>query len=307
MVTLKDLSKKEELFVSGHRLCAGCGAPIAVRQILLATDNPVVVVTATGCLYVSSATYPYTSWKCSWIHSAFENAAATIAGVEAAYNALKRQGKINQRIDFISISGDGGMYDIGLQSLSGALERGHRCLHICYNNEAYMNTGIQRSGATPFGASTTTTPVGKIIPGKEDFRKNLTAIAAAHDVPYVAQTTPAHWSDLINKVKKALASEGASFINILTPCHRGWRFDAKDTIKVLRLAVDTCYWPLYEVENGKWKINYKPREKKPIVEWLKMQGRFKHLFESKNEEIISRIQSRIEHEWEHLLKLESIG
>jgi pyruvate ferredoxin oxidoreductase beta subunit len=302
-LSLKELSKKEELFSSGHRLCAGCGAATTMRQIMLATEDPVVISTATGCVYVATATYPYTAWKCNWIHSAFENSAATISGVEAAYQSLKRQGKIDKKIKFIAIGGDGGTYDIGLQSLSGALERGHNFLYVCYNNEAYMNTGIQRSGATPLGASTTTSPAGSASYGKKVFRKDLTAIVAAHNIPYLAQTTPAHWRDLMGKVQKALAVEGPTFLNILAPCHRGWRVEMKDSMKLARLAADTCYWPLYEVENGQWKLNYTPKEKKPVTEWLKPQGRFKHLFSNPEyQKVVDRLQETVDKEWAALLK-----
>lgn len=299
----KEMSTQEELFTSGHRLCAGCGAATTMRQIMLSTEDPVVVSTATGCLYVATATYPYSAWKCNWIHSAFENAAATISGIEAAYQSLKRQGKVNKTIKFIAIGGDGGTYDIGLQSLSGALERGHQFLYVCYNNEAYMNTGIQRSGATPMGASTTTTPTGSVSFGKGVFRKDLTGIVAAHNIPYVAQSTPAHWSDLITKVKKALAVDGPSFINVLSPCHRGWRVPMENSMKLARVAADTCYWPLYEIENGEWKLNYMPKDKKPIIDWLKPQGRFKHLFDkAENKKVIERIQAGVDKEWAVLLK-----
>jgi pyruvate ferredoxin oxidoreductase beta subunit len=186
--TLKDIAAKEDRLGPGHRMCAGCGAPIIVRQILNAIEEPVVVANATGCLEVATTIYPYTAWRVPWIHSAFENAAATIAGVEAMYRSLVRQGKIEDRnIKFLAFGGDGGTYDIGLQALSGALERGHNFLYICYDNQGYMNTGIQRSSATPHGAATTTSPAGTVIPGKPQFRKDLTAIVAAHDIPYAAQ------------------------------------------------------------------------------------------------------------------------
>lgn len=302
--SLKDFSYKQELFAGGHRLCSGCGIPLVVRQALFASEYPVVIVTATGCLEVGTSIYPYTSWRVPWMHSAFENAASTISGIEAMYQVLKRKGKIDREIRFIAFGGDGGTYDIGIQALSGALERGHRFLYICYNNEGYMNTGIQRSSATPLGADTTTSPVGEIVPGKREFRKNLTAIAAAHDIPYVAQsaTIPTRIMDLVTKVRKALEVEGPSFINVLSSCDRGWRHDPADTVKITQLAVDTCYWPLYEVENGKWKLNYKPKEKKPVAEWLAAQGRFKHLFKPENEDIIKRLQEKIDQEWETLLK-----
>lgn len=303
MANLKQLSKLEGFFTPGHRMCAGCVAPVVVRQVAMAAgDTPVVVANATGCLEVASTIFPYTAWRCSWIHNAFENTAATLSGVETAYRALKKQGKINKDIKFIAFGGDGGTYDIGLQSLSGAMERGHNMVYICYDNGAYMNTGIQRSSATPQFADTTTSPAGKVIPGKVQWRKDLTAIMAAHNIPYVAQVAPSHFNDLIAKVQKALAVDGPAFINALAPCPRGWRYDTREGIEITRLAVETCYWPLYEVENGEWRLTYKPREKKPLVEWLKKQGRFRHLFTEENKRLLEEIQRRVDEEWEKLLK-----
>lgn len=301
MANLRELTKKEELLCGGHRACAGCAAPIAVRQALKAVDTPVVVGCATGCLEVTTTIYPFTSWKVPFIHSAFENSAATISGVEAAYRALKKKGKITRDIQFIAFGGDGGTYDIGFQSLSGAMERGHDMVYICYDNEAYMNTGIQRSSATPKGASTTTSPAGKVIPGKVQFRKDLTAVMAAHNIPYVAQAVPSHWNDFITKVQKALAVKGPAFINVLAPCRLGWQFDPAETIDIMRGAVETCFWPLYEVENGVWRVTHKPREKKPVRGWLEKQGRFRHLFRPGNEHIIEEIQADIDRNWEALL------
>lgn len=308
MASLKELSHKPELLAGGHRLCAGCGASIVVRQILLAADDPVIASNATGCLEVATSIYPYTSWRIPWMHSAFENSAATIAGVEAMYQSLKKQGKLpkEKTIRFIAFGGDGGTYDIGLQSLSGALERGHDFVYVCYDNGAYMNTGIQRSSSTPLGANTTTTPVGKVKQGKEQQRKDLTAIAAAHKIPYVAQASPAFWKDLVRKVKKALETPGAAFLNIVAPCHRGWRSLPEETVLLSKLAVTTCFWPLYEIENGKVKINYRPKEKLPITEWIKKQGRFKHLFKPQNADIIDMLQKQVDDDWERLNKLEKM-
>lgn len=300
MAKIKELAAKEDLLSGGHRLCAGCGASIAVRQIMMAADGPVVVACATGCLEVSTSMYPYTAWRCSYIHSAFENAAATIAGVESAYEALKKKGKIKEKVYFVAFGGDGGTYDIGFQSLSGALERGHRILYVCYDNGAYMNTGIQRSSATPLGAWTTTSPAGKVIPGKQEFRKDLTACVAAHDIPYAAQAAVGYWNDLVEKAKKAFAANGPAFLNVLAPCPRGWRFPSEKTVELGKLAVQTCFWPLYEVVSGEWKLTRKVREKKPLVEWLKPQGRFKHLFKPGNEEIIERFQAKVDKDWESL-------
>lgn len=301
MANLRELTKKEELLCGGHRACAGCAAPIAVRQALKAVDTSVVVGCATGCLEVTTTIYPFTSWRVPFIHSAFENSAATISGVEAAYRALKKRGKITREIQFIAFGGDGGTYDIGFQSLSGAMERGHDMVYICYDNEAYMNTGIQRSSATPKGASTTTSPAGKVIPGKVQFRKDLTAVMAAHNIPYVAQAVPSHWNDFITKVQKALAVKGPAFINVLAPCRLGWQFDPAETIDIMRGAVETCFWPLYEVEDGVWRVTHKPREKKPVRGWLEKQGRFRHLFRPENEHIIEEIQADIDRNWEALL------
>jgi len=301
MANLKELSKKEEILSGGHRLCAGCGASIVVRQVLSALDDPVVVANATGCLEVATTIYPYTSWKSSFIHNAFENAAATISGTEAMFKSLKKQGKINKEIKFIAFGGDGGTYDIGIQSLSGALERGHNFVYVCYDNEGYMNTGIQRSSATPRGAWTTTTPAGKVIPGKTQYRKDLTAVVVAHNIPYVAQASIWRWNDLIEKARKAFYTDGPAFINVLSPCHRGWRYNMEDTIKVAKLATQTNFWPLYEVENGNWKLNYKTKERRPIREWMEMQGRFSHLFKPDNEHIIKEIQEDIDKKWEILL------
>lgn len=301
---LKNLVKKPQILSGGHRLCAGCGAPIAVRQILMGMPDDVKLVVAcpTGCLEVSTTIYPYTSWNCSYIHCAFENAAATLSGVETAYRSAKEQGKIAEDYRFIAFGGDGGTYDIGFQSLSGALERGHRLIYVCYNNEAYMNTGIQRSGATIKGTWTTTSPNGNNSYGKKENQKNMTAIAAAHNIPYVAQGSISHWKDLVSKAQKAFATDGPVFLNVLSPCHRGWRFPMEKTIEVAKLAVQTCMWPLYEVENGQWKLTTKVRDKKAIEEYLKPQGRFGHLFKS-NPEVITAIQEYVDREWEKLLHL----
>lgn len=459
MANLKDLSKREELFTGGHRACAGCAGAIALRQVLVAAAaKPVVVGSATGCMEVVSTIFPFTSWKTPFIHSAFENVAATISGAEAAYRGLKRQGKMDKEINFIAIGGDGGTYDIGLQALSGAVERRHNMLYVCYNNEAYMNclslsaiiatkdglkkitevrlgeqvyafdltthnlvlkrcsgifdngikdvyelstlhhsikatsnhpfliairnndenttriacqtktnvfiwktleqieledevvvlrdferdfvteevisikyigkeptldlrvedehnfiangivvhnTGIQRSGATPLGASTTTAPAGTIKQGKEQQRKDLTKIMVAHNISYAAQTIVGNWKDLTGKVEKALSINGPKFINILAPCRLGWGYAPEDTIDLGMLAADTCIWPLYEVVDGKYALTYKPKEKKPVIEYLKTQARYKHLLSPENKPIVESIQAAIDAEWQELLKLSS--
>ncbi len=301
MANLRELTRKPELFAPGHRACAGCGFPILVRAVLRASEEPVVAASATGCLEVTSTIFPYTSWRVPFIHSAFENAAATMSGVEAAYRSLRRQGRLDREIRFIAFGGDGGTYDIGLQALSGAMERGHRLLYVCYDNGAYANTGVQRSSATPRGAHTTTSPAGRRIPGKTTSRKDLTAMMAAQGVPYVAQAAIANWNDLTVKVQKALAVDGPSFINAMAPCRLSWGIDPDNTVDLVRLAVETCFWPLYEVEDGNWRLNYRPKEKKPYRDWLKVQARFKHLFRPDQEALIADLQAEVDRRWEELL------
>jgi pyruvate ferredoxin oxidoreductase beta subunit len=305
MPNLKTLSHREERLTGGHRLCPGCGEPIAVRQILMSTESPVLAANATGCLEVSTTIFPYSAWNIPWIHIAFENAAAAISGVEAMYQSLKKQGKIDEDADykFVAFGGDGGTYDIGLQSLSGAVERGHDFLYVCLNNEAYMNTGVQRSSATLKGAHTTTTPAGSVIPGKQQNRKDLTEIMVAHDIPYAAQTIPGRWNDITRKAEKAFEIEGPAFLNVLTPCPLGWGHEGGLTPEISQLAADTCIWPLYEVEYGEYKINYKPRDKKPIEAFLEPQARFRHLFKSdEGEEMRKAVQEWVDWKWDQLLK-----
>jgi pyruvate ferredoxin oxidoreductase beta subunit len=315
MPSLKQLSEREERLSSGHRLCAGCGASVAVRQILISTELPIIACASTGCLEVATTIYPFTAWKIPFIHNAFENAAATISGVESMYRALKKRGRIpDRKIKFVAFGGDGGTYDIGLQSLSGALERGHDFTYVCYDNQAYMNTGIQRSSATPIGANTTTSPCGDEIPGKRGQRKNLTQIVAAHDVPYAAQSTPSHYMDLIRKAQKAIETDGPTFLNVLSPCPRGWRSDATSFVDVGKTAVETCVWPLYEIEDGNYVLNGTTKriadgkkDKLPVEEWLKLQGRFKHLFKDPSgKAVIEEAQSKIDRDWERLKTLASI-
>ena len=308
--SLKELSKTPSRLTAGHRLCAGCGEGIIVRQVLMATDKPVVISNATGCFEVSTTIYPYTAWNVPWIHTAFGNAAATCAGTEAAYQSLKRQGKIKDEMRFVAFGGDGGTYDIGFQALSGALERGHRMMYVCMNNEAYMNTGIQRSGATGIGASTTTSPAGSVVPGKVGYAKDLTMIVADHNIPYAAQVSPHNWRDLINKCKKGFEVDGPSFINAISPCPRGWRTEPADTITLSQLAVETCVWPLYEVENGKYTLTGESAKiadgklaKKPLTDWLNSQGRFKHLLKDKWMQLVEDAQADIDAKWEKLKKL----
>jgi pyruvate ferredoxin oxidoreductase beta subunit len=302
---LKQVMNKPERLTGGHRMCAGCGAPVAVRTILRALEpgHHAVCGAATGCLEVSTFLYPYTAWKDSFIHNAFENVGATVSGVEAAYSAMKRKGRMDDTYKFIAFGGDGGTYDIGLQSLSGAMERGHDMVYVCYDNEAYMNTGIQRSSGTPKYADTTTSPQGTVLSGKQQFKKDLTGVMIAHRIPYVAQSTlTANFKDLYEKSEKAIYTKGPAFMNVLAPCPRGWRYNTPDLMEICKLATDTCIWPLYEVEDGVWKLNYKPKKKLSVIEYLKPQGRFKHLFTNENKHLIEDIQADVDKKWEELLK-----
>jgi pyruvate ferredoxin oxidoreductase beta subunit len=283
----------------GHSLCQGCGIPMVVRTILDSIDTPVVVVSATGCLEVATTRYPTTAWNVPWLHVAFENAAAVVSGVETAYRALARRDGLPQDdpVTFLALAGDGGTYDIGLQALSGALERGHRFVFVCYDNEAYMNTGVQRSGATPFGASTTTSPAGTAALGKAQQRKDMTAIAAAHHIPYVAQAASSHWHDLSVKAERAARADGPAFLNVLTDCPVGWGHEPRIAPQVVNAAVDSCYWPLYEVVDGSYRLTYVPELIVPVVEWLRPQKRFAHLLGPGAAETLEAIQAQVDADW----------
>jgi pyruvate ferredoxin oxidoreductase beta subunit len=287
----------------GHALCQGCGIPVVVRTVLGSLTTPAVVVNATGCLEVATTRYPTTAWNVPWLHVAFENAAAVASGIESAQRALRRRNALPEgnEVAVVVFAGDGGTYDIGLQALSGALERGHRFLFVCYDNEAYMNTGIQRSGATPFGASTTTSPAGLESFGKAQQRKDMTAIAVAHHVPYVAQAAGSHWHDLSLKAERAAAAGGPAFLNVLSDCPLGWGHEPRESKRVLDAAVDCCFWPLYEVVDGLCRLTYRPKRIVPVEEWLRPQARFVQLLKPENRELVERIQERIDADWAALL------
>src|SRR5512136_1046882 len=268
----------KERFSSGHRACIGCGEALAVRMACKMLGDNVVIVNATGCMEIVSSQLPYTSWTVPWIHTLFENTAAVASGVEAGLKVLTRKGRKDMSgVKVVAMGGDGATSDIGLQALSGAMERGHNFLYICFDNEAYMNTGIQRSSSTPYGATTTTSPAGKASIGQFTWKKNMPAIAAAHDVPYVATACPSFFRDLKVKVKKAMDVKGPSYLHILSPCPTGWRCPTDNAVEVGRQAVQVGMFPLYEVENGIYKINYNPATLKPVADYLKAQGRFRHL------------------------------
>jgi len=282
----------DELFVSGHRGCAGCGMADAVRMVLQEAGPNTVVANATGCLEVMTTAYPETAWKIPWIHAAFENAAAVASGVDVAFKKLGKRENVN----ILAFAGDGGTFDIGFQALSGMLERGHNITYVVFDNEAYMNTGIQRCSSTPPYASTTTSPAGKVILGKQGRKKPIANIVAAHDIAYTATATIAYPRDLRNKVQKALSADGPSFIHIFSPCPTGWRYPSNMTVEVSRLAVETGIFVLWELEGGdihNIKVTCKPKEKrKPVEEYFRLQGRFKHLL--KHPDIIAQIQKEVD-------------
>jgi pyruvate ferredoxin oxidoreductase beta subunit len=280
-----EISDKEFL-APGHRACAGCGATVGVRLALKVLGENTVAISATGCLEVITTPYPETAWEIPWMHVAFENAAAVASGVEAA---LKTQGKTDTTV--VVFGGDGGTADIGLQALSGAMERGHNLIYICYDNEAYMNTGIQRSGATPYGASTTTSPHGKESFGEDKPKKNMPMIMAAHGVPYVATASISYPEDFMKKVKKAAEIDGPAYIHLQQPCTTGWGYNPSKTIELGRLAVETGSWILYEIEEGEFKVTYRPIQRKKVNEYLNAQKRFKHLSDLEKERIQSHVDA----------------
>ena len=291
------LVTKKENFAPGHRACIGCGEALAVRLACKALGQKVIIVTATGCIEIISSQLPYTSWRVPWIHTLFENTAAVASGIESGLKIQMKKGRMaQQEIRIVAMAGDGATSDIGLQALSGAMERGHNFLYICFDNEAYMNTGVQRSSATPYGASTTTSPAGKVSIGQVTWKKNMPAIAAAHDIPYVATACPSYPFDLMAKVAKGAAASGPAYIHILSPCPTGWRFATDLAIKIGHLAVETGIFPLYEVENGTYRLNLDLSKLRPVADYMKLQGRFRHL----SEDIINEIQQRVDAEYTKL-------
>jgi pyruvate ferredoxin oxidoreductase beta subunit len=267
----------------------GCGEALAVRLVCKALGRNVIIANATGCMEIVSTPLPTTSWEVPWIHTLFENTAAVASGIEAGIKVLSRKGKYTRKTKVVAMGGDGGTADIGFQALSGALERGHNFIYVCFDNEAYMNTGIQRSSATPFGASTTTSPAGKHSIGQTTWKKNMPAIAAAHDIPYVATACHSYPFDLMTKINKAMAVEGPSYIHVLSVCPTGWRLAPELTIRAGRLAVQTGIFPLYEIEKGEYTLNFDFPQLRPIEDYFKLQGRFRHL----SKETIAQIQERV--------------
>jgi pyruvate ferredoxin oxidoreductase beta subunit len=308
--TAKEIAEKPDLFLSGHRACAGCGPATVFRLIMKATRGPTIVTEATGCMEVVSSIYPYTSWAVPWLHTAFETAASNASGIEAALKIMKKKGRLNhEHVDVIAFAGDGGTYDIGIQALSGAVERGHDFLFVLYDNEAYMNTGIQRSGGTPHGAATTTSPAGKVVQGKLEYKKPIADIMVAHEMPYVATASPYYWKDLIQKVRRGLEVEGPAFLHVFAPCPRGWRSNPAKSIDYAKLAVETCVFPVWESVNGQCQLStpsklvaLAPQKKKPVADYLQGQGRFRHMFKPQNKKLLEDVQRITDERWQRLLK-----
>ena len=293
------LLPQKDFLAPGHRACIGCGEALALRLVAKALGRDIIISNATGCMEIVSTPYPTTSWRVPWIHTLFENASAVASGIESALRILNAKGTRTKKMPkVVAMGGDGATLDIGLQSLSGAWERGHNFLYVCFDNEAYMNTGIQRSSGTPFGASTTTSPAGKVSIGQATWKKNLPAIAVAHDIPYVATACPSYPFDLIDKVNKAVATDGPAYLHVLSPCPTGWRYPTDLSIRIGRLAVETGVFPLYEVENGKYALNFDFPQLRPVRDYLAPQGRFRHLPDQE----IERIQVGVNREYEKLKK-----
>jgi len=292
------LLPQKDFLAPGHRACIGCGEVLALRLVVKALGRDVIISNATGCMEIVSTPFPTTSWRVPWIHTLFENASAVASGIESALRILNAKGTRTKMPKVVAMGGDGATLDIGLQSLSGAWERGHNFIYVCFDNEAYMNTGIQRSSGTPFGASTTTSPAGKVSIGQTTWKKNLPAIAAAHDIPYVATACPSYPFDLIDKVNKAVATDGPAYLHVLSPCPTGWRYPTDLSIRMGRLAVETGVFPLYEVEAGKYTLNFDFPQLRPVRDYLAPQGRFRHLPDQE----IERIQVGTNREYEKLKK-----
>ncbi len=294
------LINKNELLSSGHRACSGCAEVLAVRLMAKALGQNTVIAGATGCMEIVSSMFPTTAWRVPWIHVAFENTAAVASGVEAGLKALRRKGKIDDRyVKVVGMAGDGGTMDIGIQALSGAMERGHDMIYVCFDNEAYMNTGIQRSSGTPMGASTTTAPAGKVSSGQKTWKKNMPEIMVAHNIPYVATVCPSYPLDFVRKMEKAKSIQGPSYIHCFSVCPTGWRSPSHTAISMGRLAVETGVFPLYEVENGHYRMSADmPKKLRPIRNYFKPQGRFRHL----TEEEIDRIEHKVGIEFQKLVE-----
>ena len=293
------LSYDDTLFTPGHRACAGCAPALAMRHLTEATGENTVISMATGCMEVISSPFPESSWGVSWIHDVFANAAGVASGIEAAYRAFDRKAAEeftdHDDVNFVVVAGDGATFDIGIRSLSGMMDRGHDVLYVCYDNEAYMNTGIQRSSATPLGASTSTSPPGAESLGDDTSKKDMPAIAAAHGCSYVASASIGYPQDFKQKIERALDHDGPKYVQVQAPCMLGWEFDPAEAITVAQLAVETGLQPLFEVVDGELVDVMRIRDRKPVREYLECQGRFDHLFESgEGEAVIDQLQEFVD-------------
>jgi pyruvate ferredoxin oxidoreductase beta subunit len=276
---------------AGHRACLGCGEALGARLVTEAAGPDVVVANATGCLEIFTTPWPESAWRVPWIHSLFENTAAVASGMEAALKAKARRTKV------LAFGGDGGTFDIGLQALSGMLERGHNVMYVCFDNEAYMNTGIQRSSSTPHAAATTTSPSGRERMGKRNLKKDVLSVIAAHGIPYAASTSVAYPSDLRNKVRRAIGIEGPTFVLVHSPCPLGWGHDGAKSIEVARLAVQTGLFPVVELERGTVTAVLPLKNPRPVEEYLELQSRFRHLFApgERGRQELAHIQALADH------------
>lgn len=293
------LTHEDDLFAPGHRACAGCAPALAMRHLTEATGDRTIIAMATGCMEVISTPFPESAWQVSWIHDVFANAAGVASGIEAAYRAFDRRDAneycSHDEVNFVVAAGDGATFDIGIRSFSGMMDRGHDILYVCYDNEAYMNTGIQRSGATPLGASTTTSPPGLESLGDDTSKKDMPSIAIAHGSPYVATASIGYPDDFKRKVRAGLAHDGPTYVEVSTPCMLGWEFDPAETIAIAQLEVDTGLRPLYEVEDGELVDVKRIRNRPPVRAYLDRQGRFDHLFEREDgEEVIEELQEFVD-------------
>jgi pyruvate ferredoxin oxidoreductase beta subunit len=296
---MKLVNMENSPFVGGHTGCAGCGSAIGVNMVMRVIGRDVIVVNSTGCLEIISSKYPHSAWRVPYIHCLFENAASVATGISAYL-----RGAGNNHTQVVVLAGDGATYDIGFGCLSGMLERNDDVLYICYDNEAYQNTGYQRSSSTPFGAWTSTSQIGNILKGKQENKKPIVDIAAAHNIPYSASASIGFPADLEVKVEKARKIKGARFMSVHCPCVPGWGFASNQTVTMAKLAVETGMWPLYEVENGKLKVNYKSGRLKPVSEYLKYQKRYKHLLKPENRHLLKKLEGIIKDNWERLLRRE---
>ncbi len=298
-VTFKNMPR-EEYLASGHRACQGCAEALSVRVILKAAGPDTIMAMATGCMEIISSPLPTTSWNIPWIHVAFENAAAVASGVQSGLEILMKKGRLPQKkINVIGMAGDGGTADIGLQALSGALERGHDMTFFCVDNEAYMNTGIQRSSSTPYGASTTTSPAGKHSSGQNTSKKPMPQIAAAHRIPYVATANSAFPLDLFKKAKRAVETPGPAYVHVMSACPTGWRIPSDKAIEYGKMVTDTGIFPLYEIIDGEYHLSRDKKKRVPVEEYFKGHGRFRHLAPDQ----VADIQKQVDKDWEMLRSL----